>query len=363
MSEETHAGEHLHAKAPAIFPVPTTSRCIVILVCQYMITYTCLALCRTYQELTGTGKGPCEAGLTAAAQTLTYGPMICVLFIACRMRVEFLSGGKDQPQVWVQNCMLAMTFSVLASALLVLFIPLISGMPLPLREGGCDLEQPKSTIRDSKMTFWVISGVRYSILLGLYGGLAGVIVGICSYLPPGATDATKLPPPAPAVMCTMILAVVFFLIQLVIAICRSYTEFTGILVPKAILIMNGAACTVEFAPMLAIVFLAARMRALQHDGQPQAWAQQCMYAATCAMCLTTLLAILVPLSLGGTVVTDEKTKQTTFEVPNPTLGVVLIALRFLCTFCFYGGVVGVICSIFAFVAPAGREFTLPLSPT
>jgi len=349
--------------APEVFPVPTTCKCIVIMVCQYMITYICLAVCRTYQEFSGTSRGPVEAGLRAAAQTLTYGPMICVLFIACRMRVEFLSDGKDEPQVWVQNCMLAMTFSVLASALLVLFIPMITGMPLPLREGGCDLEQPKSTIRDSKITFWVISGVRYLILLGLYGGLAGVIVGICSYLPPGATDASKLPPPAPAVMCTMILAVVFFLTQLVIAMCRSYTEFSGVAVPKAILIMNGAACTVEFAPMLAIVFLAARMRALQHDGQPQVWAQQCMYAATCAMCLTTLLAILVPLSLGGTVVTDPETKQTTFEVPNPTLGVVMIALRFLCTFGFYGGVVGVICSIFAFVAPAGREFTLPLSPT
>merc|ERR1719183_2235293 len=99
-----------------------------------MIIYTALAVCRTYQEFTGTARGSLEEGLKAAAQTLTYGPMICVLFIACRMRVEFLSEGKDQPQVWVQHCMYALTFAVLASSLLVLVIPLITGKPLPLKE-------------------------------------------------------------------------------------------------------------------------------------------------------------------------------------------------------------------------------------
>merc|ERR1719272_341607 len=115
--------------------------------------------------------------------------------------------------------------------------------------------------------------------------------------------------------------------------------------------------------MLAILFLAARMRALQHDGQPQTWAQDCMFAATGAMCATTLLAIIVPLVLGGTQTTNEATGEVTFEVPNPSLGYAMIALRFLCMLGFYGGVVGVIYSIFTFEAPAGPAATLPVSPT
>jgi len=161
----------------------------------------------------------------------------------------------------------------------------------------------------------------------------------------------------------MILAVFFFAIQLVIAFCRSYSELMGAEFPRTVGIMNAAANTVEFAPMLAIVFLAARMRALQHDGQPQVWAQQCMFAATYAMCATTLLAILVPLALSGTVKTDPQTKETTFVVPNQNLGYALIAVRFLCMFAFYGGVVGVIYSILVFEAPAGPDATLPVSPT
>jgi hypothetical protein len=277
--------------------------------------------------------------------------MLCVLFIACRMRVEFLSDGKDQPQMWVQNCMYALTFAVLASTLLVLVMPLVTGKPLALKEGSCDLEQPVAVEGGSKMVFLGLTASRYLILLGLYGGLAGVIYGICTYLPPGATDLNKLPPPAPAVMCTMILAVVFFSTQLVIALCNSYAEFTGVEFPKVIGLMNAACTTVEFAPMLAILFLAARMRALQHDGQPQPWAQNCMYYATYSMMMTTALSIAVPLALGGSMKTDPITKESTFEVPNPMLGFVLLALRYACMIGFYGGAVGVMYSIFTFEAP------------
>merc|ERR1740138_1874728 len=301
---------------PTLFPVPTTSRCIVIICVQYMIVMTALALCRTYHELSGTGKGALEAGLRSATQTLTYGPMLCVLFIACRMRVEFLSNGKDQPQMWVQNCMYALTFAVFANTLLVLVMPLVTGKPLALKEGSCDLERPSLTLGDSKAIFYGTTAARYLILLGMYGGLAGVIVGICTYLPPGATKLNALPAPAPAVMCTMILATAFFLTQLVIALCRSYTEFRGVELPKIVGMMNGAATSMEFAPMLAILFLAARMRALQHDGQPQSWAQHCMYAATGALCVTTVLACVVPVVMGGTMKTNPVTKEVTFETPN-----------------------------------------------
>jgi len=363
------------ADALEVFPVPTTSRCIIIMCVQYMIIYTALAVCRTWQEFSGTGKGKVEAGLRGAAQTLTYGPMLCVLFIACRMRVEFLSDGKDQPQVWVQNCMYSLTFAVLASTLLVLVMPLVTGKPLALKEGTCDLERPclgpfpqtlsnnKESEVDSKYVFYGLTIARYLILLGLYGGLAGVIVGTCLYLPPGAHDLSELPAPAPAVMCTMIMAVVFFATQLVIAMCRSYAEYSGVEFPKLNGVMNAAATTVEFAPMLSILFLAARMRALQHDGQPQAWAQNCMFFSTTAMCATTLLAIAVPLTMGGTMKTNPATKESTFEVPNPMLGYVLLGVRYICMLSFYGGAVGVAYSIFTFEAPAGADATLPVSPT
>merc|ERR1719272_2901730 len=139
---------------------------------------------------------------------------------------------------------------------------------MALKEGTCEMAPPEG----GGLIFAVLTTARYLILLGLYGGLAGIIVGINIYLPPGATDLSKLPPPAPAVFCTMVLATVFFLTQLVIALCRTYEQVKGFSFPVIVSVMQEAATTVEFAPMLAIVFLCARMRALQHDAQPQAWA-------------------------------------------------------------------------------------------
>jgi len=353
------------AEVAKVFDVPTTSRCIVIMTVQYMIMYLLLAGVRTYHELSASPKGALESALRAGCQTLTYGPMLCVLFIACRMRVEFLSDGKGQPQMWVQYCMYAVTFAVAASTLVVLVIPLITGKPLPLKEGSCDLEKPEAEDDEDgpSLVFVGLCVMRYVIMACLYGGLAGIIYGINTYLPPGETKLGDLPPPAPAVMCTMIIAVLFFSTQLIIAACRTYTEATGKDFSRVVGVMNAAATTVEFGPMLCILFLSLRMRALQHDGQPQPWAQNAMYASTCALVATTLLAMIVPLALGGTMVINTKTKEATFEVPDPTIGLILIAVRYACMLSFYGGSVVVMYAICVFEAPAGPEHTIPVSPT
>merc|ERR1719223_2396758 len=57
---------------------------------------------------------------------------------------------------------------------------------------------------------------------------------------------------------------------------------------------------------------------------------------------------------------NTKTREASFQVPNPTLGYAMVALRFACMLGFYGGAVGVMYSIFVFEAPSGP--TLPVSP-
>jgi hypothetical protein len=291
--------------------------------------------------------------------TVAYGPMLCVLFIACRMRVEFLSEGKDQPQMWVQNCMYATTFAVLAMTIVVLCMPLVTGKAPAMKNG--ELEKPEG----GGTALMVLAAIRYAIQLGMYGGIAGVIVGINIYLPQRGpykdeTDFQKLPAPAPAVMCTMILAVTFFATQLIVAGARSYTEFTGKSTARLVSIFSAAADTVSFAPMLSILFLALRMRALQHNSQPQVWAQNCMFACTYALITTTALAIIVPVALGGTLETDPRTGATKFVVPNPSLKMVFVAIKYAVIVGMYGGACGVIYAVFVFKADSGP--TLPVSP-
>ena len=100
-------------------------------------------------------------------------------------------------------------------------------------------------------------------------------------------------------MWIMIIADLFFLTQLAIAGCRAYMEFTGKEFSRVVSVISGAAATVEFGPMLAILFLSLRMRAPQHDCQPESCARDAMYASTAALMLITILAVVVPLVLGG----------------------------------------------------------------
>merc|ERR1719262_106982 len=75
-----------------------------------------------------------------------------------------------------------------------------------------------------------------------------------------------------------------------------------------------------FAPMLAILFIGARMRALQMDpvnGKPQTWAQNCFFMCTYALLLQTCLCIAIPLVVGGEVKKGETEGDMVYTVANP----------------------------------------------
>merc|ERR1719327_1968599 len=100
----------------------------------------------------------------------------------------------------------------------------------------------------------------------------------------------------------MILSVTFFLVYFLVAVSRTYSQFMGgnLSTSKFETVMLRASDTLAFAPMLSVLFLAARMRALQMDpvtGNPQKWAQGCFYACTYALLCHTVLAVMVPLAL------------------------------------------------------------------
>merc|ERR1719453_2197531 len=153
--------------------------------------------------------------------------------------------------------------------------------------------------------------IRYLVFLGLYVGFAAVCVGVFLYEPPAGVWEGDIPPVSPAVKCTMILAVTFFLIYFLVAVSRTYSQFAGgnTYTSKFQTVMLRAADTLAMAPMLAVLFLGARMRALQMDpvsGNPQPWAQNCFFACTYCLITQTALACIVPLLLSGKVQKNDK---------------------------------------------------------
>merc|ERR1719258_849470 len=102
----------------------------------------------------------------------------------------------------------------------------------------------------------------------------------------------------------MILSTSFFVVYFLAAVSRTHSQYTVGQVGTSRFeeVMIRAADTMAMAPMLCVLFLGARMRALQMDpisGNPQRWAQNCFYLCTYALIAQTCVAIFVPLLLGG----------------------------------------------------------------
>merc|ERR1719183_116217 len=349
----------------AVSPVSTTLKCIINLTIQYLVVYTALALLRTYHDLSGTPRGKIEQTLRTAAFTVTFATPLCVLFIGCRMRVLWLTHGTGNPPEWVQYCMLGCAYSVLATTITVCIIPVFTGGQAKIDEKSGVLEEDNPF--KNQILAITFTALRYLCLLALYGGFCGVCYGIIMFEPPAGTWEGEVPPVSPAVAATMNMSIQFLAVYLFAQIARSYSQLTGQKTTKFEVVMEQAAHTVTMGPMLCILFLGARMRALQMDpihGHPQRWAQNCFYLCAYALMLNTLLAILVPLVMNGEAKFDDKgLGDVEFEVGNKAIGMVLTVCRYGAMLCIYGGFIAVIYSIFTIEHPKGAEHTPPISPT
>merc|ERR1719454_899513 len=77
-------------------------------------------------------------------------------------------------------------------------------------------------------------------------------------------------------------------------------------------ILKTACLTVNFAPMLAVLFLGCRMRVTwltQGKGNPPEYVQAAMYCATYAVLAMTLCVVVIPILMGTPLKADKETGQ------------------------------------------------------
>merc|ERR550537_1857565 len=186
--------------------VPTSLQCVINLTIQYMGIYTAIAIGRMVADFTGANFEHYTVGeaLTQATITVNYAPMLAILFLACRMRVNWLTQGKGNPPIHVQQWMYAATYAVLAMTLVTLVVPLLTGEKVVHDEHG-NIDEDHAPFRN-KIAAIGFTVLKYLILIGLYIGAIVVIYGTYNYVPPAGSSpfGDKLPPVAPAVACTMI---------------------------------------------------------------------------------------------------------------------------------------------------------------
>merc|ERR1719247_941252 len=351
--------------------VPTAMQCVVSLTIQFMLVYTALAMVRMAADAFGLKYDnlPIQKILQTATLTVAFAPMLAILFLALRMRVTQLTKGKGNPPEWLQICMYFCTYAVLLMTLIVCVIPLFTGEVIGVDPKTGDVAADAQPF-ESQACAIAFTVLKYLILVMLYGGALAVVYGIITYVPPkGIWPEGKKFPVAPAIQCTMILSCQYFLVYGGIQVARTWTQFVGIaanFTSKAENALMTATASMNFAPMLAVLFIGARMRALNMDpvnGNPQKWAQNCFFMCTYALLAQTLCSVAVPLVLQGDVKVGKCEGDMEYNVENKMLGTILAIGRYVMMICIYVGVGCVIYSIFTIQHPKGPQYTIPISPT
>merc|ERR1719231_710542 len=184
----------------------------------------------------------------------------------------------------------------------------------------------------------ILQAVRYAAMMALYGGFSAVIYSVCVIKNPNGPT----PMVSPAMQCVMNLTIQFFFVYLMLWVFVTAKQFMGAsdFLDVAIPTLDSARATVQFCPMLSILFVGLRMRALQitqQKGAPQGWAQQGMFLCTYSLMAQVFLVLMLPAFTGGAPKMDEDGNVK--PEGAGMMATTLVALPYLAFVALYGGAI------------------------
>jgi hypothetical protein len=155
--------------------------------------------------------------------------------------------------------------------------------------------------------------------------------------------AAPVPPVSTTMKCVINLTIQYFIVYTALAVVRTYNElFNTNQLTFAPKILQAACTTVNYAPMLSVLFLGTRMRALQLSGGdpdaydlPQPWVKMAMQSCAWAVLVQTLMVVAVPLVMGGEPKVSED--GTPVIEGSSMLGKTFTAIRYAAMLGMYGG--------------------------
>jgi hypothetical protein len=312
-------------------------------------------------------------------------PMLCTLFLAARMRALQMDPVSGNPQSWAQACFYTCTYALVAQCIVSVAIPLaLGGKVIKTKvEGDVQYEVGGNWALVKGLTVF-----RYIIMLSVYAAATAVVCSVFTIEHPKGAEYT--PHVSPTMQCVINLAFQYFFIYLLLWIVYTLEDFWGsefkaLEVAKEA--VESAKATVQLAPMLSVLFIATRMRALQitdNRGAPQGYVQDGMYLSSWALLIQFLMCLILPIFTGKAYHVDSldpdkpKADKTSEDLgvcgfPIPFSAVAVTIVRYLALVSLLGGLTAVIAGIFLMTPEnangrgamplVGDYVTAPASPT
>merc|ERR1719386_363209 len=238
------------------FPVSPAVQCTSILTCMYFVLYAFVAFSRTYSQFSEQKLSAFEDAFLTATNAMNFAPMLAILFIGARMRALQMDPVNGAPQKWAQNCFFMCTYALLAQTCLCIAIPVVLGGKAKKGKVEGDMEYEVNNM----VPGIVMTIIRFCITISIYVGFTCVIYSIFTIQHPQGPQYT--PPISVTMQCVINLTVQFFTVYLGLWIAQTVKDFFGYDLPRLTELMEDAKATIAFCPMLAILFVGTRMRAL-----------------------------------------------------------------------------------------------------
>ena len=149
--------------------------------------------------------------------------------------------------------MIVASSAVLAQVVLMFLVGFVTGMSKVKTDADGNLDVSEmSDANPSAIKLLMV--LRYIIMAGLYGGFTAVVIGVFIMRGPKEIWGSQEPKLSAAVMCTILLSGMFFLIYLLVAITKTCFEVSkkacaSQALKKLDAGATGAKMTVNFAPM------------------------------------------------------------------------------------------------------------------
>merc|ERR1719484_394953 len=335
-------------------PVPSVSpavNCTTILTATFFMIYFLQAVSRTYSQYMGgnTFVGKFEEVMHRAADTLGMAPMLCALFLAARMRALQMDPLHGHPQKWAQNCFYACSVALVVQACIAVVVPLL--LNGKVAKGKYEGDMSVDVAEPESMASKGMSAFRFIIMLCVYASAVAVVCSVFTIQHPEGKELT--PPLSPTMQCVLNLAFQYFLIYALLWIFITLKDFTGFELTSAMQAIETAKSTVAFAPMIAVLFIATRMRALQmtdNKGAPQGWVQDGMYLATWSILIQFIMCLIMPFSTGKPYTPDSLdapvSKENETNVSNYYGALAVSIVRYTALIALMGGIATVAVGVF-----------------